>query len=60
MDWNTGYVRTHLRSHLIKQLELVSHWDIQTLENNEQKHSVFGIVYSCLYISMEHSLSFFK
>ena len=42
-----------------EQLELVSHShrDIQTLENNEQKS--FTIIFSCLDISVKHSLSLF-
>jgi hypothetical protein len=47
-----------------KQLELVSHRDIQTLENNVWKHSRFAlvfsyIVFSCLDIPVKHSLSLF-
>jgi hypothetical protein len=47
-----------------KQLELVFHRDIQTLENNVWKHSRFAlvvsyIVFSCLDISVKHSLSLF-
>jgi hypothetical protein len=47
-----------------KQLELVSHRDIQTLEKNVWKHSRFAllfsyIVFSCLDIPVKHSLSFF-
>jgi hypothetical protein len=47
-----------------KQLELVSHRDIQTLENNVWKHSRFTlvfsyIVFSCLDILVKHSLSLF-
>ena len=32
-----------------EQLELVSHRDIQTLENNVQKHLRFALVYSPLF-----------
>jgi hypothetical protein len=44
--------------------ELVSHRDIQTLENNVWKHSRFAlvfsyIVFSCLDIQVKHSLSLF-
>jgi hypothetical protein len=47
-----------------KQLELVSHRDIRTLENNVWKHSRFAlvfsyIVFSCLDIPVKHSLSLF-
>jgi hypothetical protein len=47
-----------------KQLELVSHRDTQTLENNVWKHSRFAlvfsyIVFSCLDIPVKHSLSLF-
>jgi hypothetical protein len=47
-----------------KQLELMSHRDIQTLENNVWKHSRFAlvfsyIVFSCLDIPVKHSLSLF-
>jgi hypothetical protein len=49
-----------------KQLELVSHRDIQTLENiyNVWKHSRFAlvfsyIVFSCLDIPVKHSLSLY-
>jgi hypothetical protein len=49
---------------IYKQLELVSHRDIQTLENNVWKHSCFTlvfsyIVFSCLDIPVKHSLSLF-
>ena len=47
-----------------KQLELMSHRDIQTLENNVWKHSRFAlvfscIVFSCLDIPVKHSLPLF-
>jgi hypothetical protein len=49
---------------IYKQLELMSHRDIPTLENNVWKHSRFAlvfscIVFSCLDIPVKHSLSLF-
>jgi hypothetical protein len=56
--------RFRLRSHINNSSSCTSHRDIQTLENNVWKHSRFALVFSytvfsCLDISVKHSLSLF-